>query len=196
MSNYATISDLQELKRALTSAEQSRAEALIPLVCSIIRYEAQKTGRDFDDMIYRSSLVPCIDAFVGDGERTSFNLNYAVSNVINVTVKGIAVTDFETDGNTIRFNEAPIGEVLVTYEYRALLEVAKGVVCDVVMRELNTPSTQLPATTTTESAGNVSLSYSLPNSSGAIKLWPSDLKALGLKRQRIGALNLGNTCRR
>ena len=32
--------------------------------------------------------------------------------------------------------------------------------------------------------------YSLPNASGRIGLWPSDLKQLGLRRQRIGSLPL------
>lgn len=68
--------------------------------------------------------------------------------------------------------------------------VVKGVVCDAVMRELNTPGTMLPATSYSEGAGSVSQSYSLPNSSGSIKLWPSDLKTLGFRKQQIGALNL------
>ena len=71
-----------------------------------------------------------------------------------------------------------------------LADVAKAVVCDAVVRELNTPGFQLPATSYSESAGSVSQSYSLPNASGAIKLWPSDLKALGLKRQLLGAIDL------
>lgn len=71
-----------------------------------------------------------------------------------------------------------------------LANIVKGVVCDVVIRELNTPGTQLPATSFSEGAGSVSQSYTLPNSSGSIKLWPSDLKALGLRRQQISALNL------
>lgn len=71
-----------------------------------------------------------------------------------------------------------------------LADAAKSVVCDVVIRELNTPGTQLPTTSYSEAAGGVSLSYSLPNTSGAIKLWPSDLKTLGLKRQKIDALSL------
>ena len=68
--------------------------------------------------------------------------------------------------------------------------VVKGVVCDAVMRELNTPGMMLPATSYSEGAGSVSQSYSLPNSSGSIKLWPSDLKTLGFRKQQIGALNL------
>lgn len=125
--NYATVADIQSLKRSLTQEEQDRANALIPVISSLIRIEAKKVGRDFDQMI--------------------------------------------TDDSD-------------------LADVAKGVVCDVVMRELNTPGTQLPATSYSEAAGGVSQSYSLPNSSGSIKLWPSDLKTLGLKRQQISALSL------
>jgi hypothetical protein len=125
--NYATVADIQSLKRPLTQAEQDRANALIPVISSLIRVEAKKVGRDFDQMI------------TADPD---------------------------------------------------LSDVAKGVVCDVVMRELNTPGTQLPATSYSEAAGGVSQSFSLPNSSGSIKLWPSDLKTLGLRRQQISALSL------
>lgn len=68
--------------------------------------------------------------------------------------------------------------------------VVKAVVCDVVMREINTPGTMLPATSYSEGAGSVNQSYSLPNSSGAIKLWPSDEKALGLRKQFLGAIDM------
>lgn len=73
---------------------------------------------------------------------------------------------------------------------QALASVAKAVVADVVMRELNTPAGQLPATQYSEAAGGVSQSYSIPNSSGRIALWPSDLKALGIKRQKIGSISM------
>ena len=190
MSNYATVTDIQNLKRSLTSAEQTRAEKLIPIICSLIRYEAKKTGRDFDQMIYESELVPVIDDFEGNGTKTEFILTNAPQGDITITVDGIETTDYEVSGRTVTFNEAPTGEILITYVYRALADVAKGVVCDVVIRELNTPDMQLPATSYSEAAGGVSQSYSLPNSSGSIKLWPSDLKALGLKRQMISSLDL------
>lgn len=190
MSNYATVTDIQNLKRSLTSAEQTRAEKLIPIICSLIRFEARKTGRDFDQMIYESELVPVIDAFEGNGTKTEFILTNAPQDDITITVDGIETTDYEVSGRTVTFNEAPTGEILITYVYRALADVAKGVVCDVVIRELNTPDMQLPATSYSEAAGGVSQSYSLPNSSGSIKLWPSDLKALGLKRQMISSLDL------
>ena len=127
MADYATVADIQSMKRTLSAAEQERAASLIPVVCDIIRYEAEKVGKDFDAMI----------------------------------------------------SESPY-----------LASVAKAVTVDVVMRELNTPGAQLPATSYQEAAGGVSQSYSLPNASGRIALWPSDLKALGLKRQQIGALSL------
>lgn len=127
MADYATVADVQNMKRTLSAAEQERATYLLPVVSDIIRYEATKVGKDFDEMI----------------------------------------------------SESPV-----------LASVAKAVTVDVVMRELNTPGTQLPSTSYSEAAGGVSQSYSLPNASGRIALWPSDLKALGLKRQQIGALNL------
>lgn len=192
MSDYATITDIQTLKRLLTSEEQTRASALIPIVCSLIRYEAKKTGRDYDRMIYESELVPVVDVFTGNGTATQFTLSNTPQGLVMVTVNGSDVPSdaFSIANGKIIFANAPTGEILVMYDYRALADVAKGVVCDIVMRELNTPGSMLPATSFSESAGSVSQSYSLPNSSGAIKLWPSDLKALGLKRQKIDAIDL------
>lgn len=192
MSNYATVEDIQKLKRPLTAAEQERAEALLPVVSSLIRYEAKKTGRDFDEMIMRSELCPNVDEYDGDGEETTFKLTATPNSVLNITVNGASVPAeaFTVSGDEITFTDAPNGHVVVLYDYRALADVARGVTCDVVMRELNTPGQQLPATSFSESAGSVSQSFSLPNSSGSIKLWPSDLKALGLKRQKVDALDL------
>lgn len=194
MSDYATITDIQTLKRSLSNEEQTRASALIPLICSLIRFEAKKRGYDYDEMIYNSELVPLIDCFTGNGTKTEFDLSYVPQGAVVVTLNGsvVAPDTFAVVGSEITFTTAPTGEILVYYEYRALAEVAKGVVCDVVMRELNTPGSMLPTTSYSESAGNVSQSYSLPNASGAIKLWASDLKALGLKRQKIDVIDLMN----
>lgn len=192
MSDYATVNDIRELKRTLTLDEETRAAKLIPVICSLIRYEAQKTGRNYDQMIYASELVPVVDCFAGDGTKTQFTLSYFPQGLVMVTVNGVDVPSdaYTVSGKALTFVLAPSGEVLVMYDYRALAEVAKGVVCDVVMRELNTPAYQLPTTSYSENAGSVSQSYSLPNASGAIKLWNSDLKALGLRRQKIDAIDL------
>lgn len=192
MSNFATVEDIQTLKRPLTASEQERAEALLPVVSSLIRFEAKKTGRDFDEMVRRSMLCPNVDEFTGDGEQVKFTLSTMPESIFNITVEGASVPAdaYSVSGNEITFTEAPNGPVAVLYDYRALADVARGVTCDVIMRELNTPGEQLPATSYSESAGNMSQSFSLPNSSGSIKLWPSDLKALGLKRQKVDALDL------
>ena len=129
MADFATVADIIHLKRALTAAETARAEYLLPVVSDIIRFEAQKVGKD-------------ADALAADDPYFT--------------------------------------------------NVVKAVTVDVVMRELNTPGTQLPATQYAESAGSVSMSYSLPNGSGRIALWPSDLKSLGFRRQQIGSLPLWN----
>ena len=192
MSDYATVQDIQNLKRSLTNDEQTRAGYLIPIICSLIRFEAKKTGRDYDRMIYESELVPIVDIFTGNGTTTEFNLSKSVCGAVVIAVNGsvIAPTNYSISNNVLTFTNAPTGEILATYDYRALAEVAKAVVCDVVIRELNTPSMQVPATSYSETAGSVSHSYSLPNASGAIKLWNSDLKALGLKRQKIDVIDL------
>jgi hypothetical protein len=127
MADFASVTDIQNLKRTLTVSEQTRAGYLLPIVSDIIRFEAQKVGKDAD------ALVAADPAFAN---------------------------------------------------------VVKAVTVDVVMRELNTPGTQLPATQYAESAGSVSMSYSIPNGSGRIALWPSDLKTLGFRRQLIGSLPL------
>ncbi len=49
--DYATISDIEALFRTLTPAETERAGALIPIVCSSLRYEATKVGKDLDAMV-------------------------------------------------------------------------------------------------------------------------------------------------
>lgn len=53
--NYAAVADVIALKRDLTVAETERAAHLIPLVCASLRYEADKRGRDLDDMIDKNA---------------------------------------------------------------------------------------------------------------------------------------------
>lgn len=51
MADYATVQDVQNLWRELTAAEQQRTEVLIPVICSSLRAEAKRVGRDLDAMI-------------------------------------------------------------------------------------------------------------------------------------------------
>lgn len=57
MSEYATVNDIITLKRPLTAQEQERAEALIPIVCNSLRYEAHKAGKDLDEMVSESEAL-------------------------------------------------------------------------------------------------------------------------------------------
>lgn len=51
MANFATVDDMVALYRALTAAEQTRAQALLPVVSDRLRVCAQNVGRDLDKMI-------------------------------------------------------------------------------------------------------------------------------------------------
>lgn len=51
MADYATVQDVVTLWRPLTAAEQTRAEALIPVICSSLRQEAAKVHKDLDAMV-------------------------------------------------------------------------------------------------------------------------------------------------
>ena len=48
---YATKSDIIALWRPMTQAESDRADELLPVVCSSLREEARKVGKDRDAMI-------------------------------------------------------------------------------------------------------------------------------------------------
>lgn len=50
MSDFATIQDVIDLWRAITPAEQTRVENLLPVVSNSLRYEAEKVGKDLDQM--------------------------------------------------------------------------------------------------------------------------------------------------
>lgn len=125
MSNYATVNDIIALKRTLTAEEQERAVTLIPIVCDSLRYEAEKVGKDLDQMVEAS-----------------------------------------------------------TY----LASVAKSVTVDVVMRELMTSTDGEPMTQISESALGYSVSGSYLVPGGGLFIKKSELKRLGLVRQRYGVI--------
>ena len=50
MSEFATIQDVIELWRSLTTEELSRAEKLLPIVSDSLRIEASKVGKDIDEL--------------------------------------------------------------------------------------------------------------------------------------------------
>lgn len=60
MTDFATVQDVIDIWRPLTDAEQEKAEQLIPIVCSSLRYEAQKVGKDLDTMIKESPALATV----------------------------------------------------------------------------------------------------------------------------------------
>lgn len=54
---FATITDVQTLFRALTADEQTRVNALLPIVSNELRYRATLVGRDLDLMIMDNSWL-------------------------------------------------------------------------------------------------------------------------------------------
>ena len=57
MSDFATIEDITTLFRPLTVAETERAQALLPIVSDSLRVEAQKVGKNLDEMVATNSAL-------------------------------------------------------------------------------------------------------------------------------------------
>lgn len=57
MQDFATIQDIENLFRKLSVEEQSRANALLPVVSDSLRQEAFKVGKDLDAMLESGDLL-------------------------------------------------------------------------------------------------------------------------------------------
>lgn len=57
MANYATIDDVTQLWRTMSSDEEARAEALLPIVSDALRIEADKVGKDLDAMLENNEAL-------------------------------------------------------------------------------------------------------------------------------------------
>ena len=127
MTSFAEIEDMETLWRKLTPEETTRAEALLPMVSNCLRYEAEKAGKDLDQMIAESP---------------------------------------------------------------ALASVAKSVTVDVTARTLMTSTNSEPMEQMSQSALGYSVSgtYLIPG--GGLFIKKSELARLGIRRQRIGVIEL------
>lgn len=127
MTSFAEIEDMETLWRELTPEETTRAEALLPLVSDCLRYEAEKAGKDLDQMIAESP---------------------------------------------------------------ALASVARSVTVDVTARTLMTSTNSEPMEQMSQSALGYSVSgtYLIPG--GGLFIKKSELARLGIRRQRIGVIEL------
>lgn len=55
--SFATIQDIEDMFRALTTDEKKKAEALLPVVSDSIRQEAILVGKNIDTMIEKGELM-------------------------------------------------------------------------------------------------------------------------------------------
>ncbi len=127
MNNFADLSDIKALWRELSTAEEERAEALIPVVSATLRMEAKKIGKDLDQMIEEES-------------------------------------------------------------YLAI--VAKSIVVDVVARTLMTSTDSEPVSQFSESAMGYTVSGTYLVPGGGLFIKDAELARLGLKRQKLGGIEL------
>lgn len=61
---FATVNDIKVLFRPLTPAEETRAEALLPLVSDELRQRAIDVGKDLDEMISRQQTLASVAKIV------------------------------------------------------------------------------------------------------------------------------------
>ncbi|MGT2800856.1 hypothetical protein Javan290_0025 [Streptococcus phage Javan290] len=130
MDIFATKDDLELMWRSLKFDEEERAEALLKVVSDSLRVEAEKVGKDLDQIAM---------------ERPSY------------------------------------------------ATVLKSVTVDIVARTLMTSTDQEPMTQVAESAMGYSWSGSYLVPGGGLFIKDSELKRLGLKKQRYGVIDIYGT---
>ena len=127
METFATIDDVANLWRRMTSEEQTRAAALLEVVSASLRAEADKVGKDLDKMVAASA---------------------------------------------------------------SLAAVTKSVTVDVVARTLMTSTEQEPLSQFSQTAGPFTASGTYLVPGGGLFIKRSELARLGLRRQRLGAVDI------
>lgn len=127
MAAFATLNDLPLIWRKVTPEEQARAEELLVLVSDSLRAEADKVGKDLDNMVATSPF---------------------------------------------------------------LASVARSVTVDVVARTLMTSTEQEPLSQFSQTAGPFSVSGTYLVPGGGLFIKRSELARLGLRRQKMGVLDI------
>lgn len=112
--------------------------------------------------------------------------------VLKPTERERAQNLLETVSDSLRVEANKVGKDLdaMVSESVSYANVAKSVTVDVVARTLMTATDQEPMTQVTESALGYSYSGSFLVPGGGLFIKDSELRRLGLKRQRYGVMNL------
>ena len=112
--------------------------------------------------------------------------------ILKPTERERAQNLLETVSDSLRVEANKVGKDLdaMVAESVSYANVAKSVTVDVVARTLMTATDQEPMTQVTESALGYSYSGSFLVPGGGLFIKDSELRRLGLKRQRYGVMNL------
>ena len=89
--SFATVSDINELFRELSTEEETRANKLLPIVSDSLRYEAFKVGKDLDDMVTNNPVLA----------------NVAKSVTVDVTAR-VLMTSTNSEPTT-QFSQSALG---------------------------------------------------------------------------------------
>lgn len=127
MEYFVSLEDVNALFRPLSSTEEDRAVALIPVVCDTLRQEAANVGKDLDAML---------------------------------------------ESGKVKEN------------------VVKSVCVDIIARTLMTSTNSEPMTQMSQSALGYTVSGTFLSPGGGLFIKKSELARLGLRRQKIGAIDL------
>lgn len=127
MEYFVSLEDINALFRPLSSTEEDRAVALIPVVCDTLRQEAANVGKDLDAML---------------------------------------------ESGKVKEN------------------VVKSVCVDIIARTLMTSTNSEPMTQMSQSALGYTVSGTFLSPGGGLFIKKSELARLGLRRQKIGAIDL------
>ena len=90
---YATVDDIENLARALTDDEKARANNLLPVVSNRLRIEAQKVGKDLDNMIANNEALTDVLRSV----------------TVDITARSLSVDDSSKEGALSQFSESALG---------------------------------------------------------------------------------------
>lgn len=127
------------------------------------------------------------------------DLSFATTDDLELLWRALKTSEEEraealltTVSASLRYEAAKVGKDLdaMIEADENLAEVAKSVTVDVVARTLMTSTNQEPMTQYSEAAGGYSVSGSFLIPGGGLFIKTSELARLGLKRQRIGALDI------
>lgn len=127
MEYFVSLEDVNSLFRPLSSAEEDRAVALIPVVCDTLRQEAANVGKDLDTML---------------------------------------------ESGKVKEN------------------VVKSVCVDIIARTLMTSTNSEPMTQMSQSALGYTVSGTFLSPGGGLFIKKSELARLGLRRQKVGVIDL------